>query len=60
MPFPNIGNILCGTNLLIFAKNKKTILANTIGRIIRLVFKVALKSNLLAIHKPIINSNIIN
>ena len=45
--------------MFILAKNKNIILASTIGKINKFVFSVALKSNLFAVHKAIINNKII-
>lgn len=57
-PFPNTGKTLVKEKFFILDANKNIILNNTSGTIIKLVFKVAVKSNLLVIATQTINKNI--
>ncbi len=57
-PFPNKGKTLLKEKLFMLEVNKNIILINTIGIIIKLVFKVALNSNLLVIATQITKDSI--
>ena len=57
MPSPKMGNILWGVNCPKLVKNKNITEINTIGKIIKVVFKVALKSNLFAMQMAMIKKD---
>ena len=52
-----MGNILWGVNCPKLVKNKNITEINTIGKIIKVVFKVALKSNLFAMQMAMIKKD---